>query len=148
MHQRGMTLVEVMIALVIVMILTTLAYPSYASYVTKTRRVEGQVALVETMQQQERYFMRNNRYLAFSAAAPVPDAPQFRAWSGTSAARSAYEIDARTCSGQAIGDCVELHATPGTSQVDSHFRDPDCGELTLDSAGRRGASGKAVNCWP
>lgn len=147
-HARGVTLVEVMIALVIVMILTTLAYPSYAGYITRTRRIEGIIALAETMQQQERYFMRNNRYLAFSAAAPDPDAPQFRAWSGSTAARSAYELAGRACPGQDIADCIELHATPGSAVVDSNFKDPDCGVLVLDSAGRRSASGTATNCWP
>jgi type IV pilus assembly protein PilE len=148
MHQQGMTLVEVMIALVIVMILTTLAYPSYASYVTKTRRVEGQVALVETMQQQERYFARNNSYLAFSAASTESAELLFRAWSSATAVRSAYELEGRACPGQSIAECVELRATPGTAQVDSRFKDPDCGVLTFDSAGRQGASGAALNCWP
>lgn len=145
---RGLTLIEVMIALAIVMILTTLAYPSYAGYITKTRRIEGMMALVETMQHQERYFMSNNRYLAFSAAAPDPDAPQFHAWSGSSAARSAYQIDGQACPGQAITDCVELHATPGAATVDSTFKDLECGMLILDSAGRRSAGGPAANCWP
>jgi type IV pilus assembly protein PilE len=145
---RGLTLIEVMIALAIVMILTALAYPSYAGYMTRTRRIEGMVALVETMQQQERYFMRNNRYLSFSAVAPVPDAPQFHAWSGSSAARSAYELEARACPGQTSDDCIELRATPGTGNVDSNFKDPDCGVLILDSTGRRSATGAAANCWP
>jgi type IV pilus assembly protein PilE len=148
MRHRGMTLVEVMIVLVIVMILTTLAYPSYAGYVTKTRRIEGQVALVETMQQQERYFARNNSYLAFSAASTEPTEQMFRAWSAPSAVRSAYELEGRACPGQSIADCIELRASPGTKQVDSRFKDPDCGVLTLDSAGRQGASGAALNCWP
>ncbi|MDQ2818991.1 MAG: type IV pilin protein [Pseudomonadota bacterium] len=145
---KGVTLIEVMIALAILMILTTLAYPGYASYIIRTRRLEGMVALVETMQQQERYFMRNNRYLDFSAAAPDPDAPQFHAWSGASAARSAYELDGRACPGQALADCIELHASPGTAQVGTNFKDPDCGVLMLDSTGRRTASGTASNCWP
>ena len=147
-HARGFTLVEVMIALVVVAILTTLAYPSYAGYITKTRRIEGQIALLEAMQQQERYFMRNNRYLAFSAASTEPAERQFRAWSGTSAARSAYEVDGYACPGRAIADCIELRATPGTAQVDSGFSDAACGVLTLDSAGRRSASGTAAHCWP
>jgi type IV pilus assembly protein PilE len=148
MYHRGMTLVEVMIVLVIVMILTTLAYPSYAGYVTKARRIEGQVALVDTMQQQERYFARNNSYLAFSAASTEPAERLFRPWSSATAARSAYELEGRACPGQSIAYCIELRATPGTAQVDSYFKDPDCGVLTLDSAGRQGASGAARNCWP
>lgn len=145
----GFTLIEVMIVLVIVMILTLLAYPSYASYITKTRRMEGQLALIDTMQQQERYFMRNNSYLAFSAASTEPDARQFRAWSSASARRSAYELEGRACPGQAITDCVELRASPGTTQVDASFRDPACGVLTLDSTGRHGAGGASGEaCWP
>jgi type IV pilus assembly protein PilE len=145
---RGFTLVEVMIVLAIVMILTTLAYPGYAEYITKTRRIEGQIALMEAIQQQERYFMRNNGYLAFSAASTEPAERQFRAWSGASAARSAYEMEGRACPGQAITDCIEVRATPGTQQVDSGFKDPACGVLTLDSVGRRSASGTSANCWP
>jgi len=147
-YQRGFTLVEAMIVLVVVMILTTLAYPSYAGYITRARRIEGQVALVDTMQQQERYFMRNNTYLAFSAAAPEPAAQQFRPWSRASAARSAYELEGRACPGRSIAECIELRATPGTAQVDNRFQDPDCGVLTLDSTGRQGATGAAPNCWP
>jgi len=151
-RQRGMTLIEVMIVLAIVLILATLAYPSYAGYVTKSRRIEGQVALLETMQQQERYFMRNNTYAAFSAStveAGEGGTPQFRPWSSASAQRSAYELEGRACAGQAVADCIEVRATPGTAQVDSRFRDPDCGTLTLDSVGRRGASGpSAATCWP
>ena len=147
-YRRGWTLVELMIVLVIVMILTTLAYPSYAAYITKTRRIEGQVALVDAMQQQERYFMRNNTYLAFSAASTEPAEQQFRPWSGASAARSAYQLEGHACPGLSIAECIELRATPGTDQVDSRFRDPDCGALTLDSAGRQGASGPSLTCWP
>ena len=147
-HARGFTLLELLIGLAIVTILTTLAYPSYASYITKTRRIEGQVALIDAMQQQERYFMRNNSYLAFSAASTDPGERLFRAWSGASAARSAYELQGYACPDQAIADCIELRATPGTAQVDSRFRDPACGVLTLDSVGRRTASGTAANCWP
>jgi type IV pilus assembly protein PilE len=146
--QRGLTLIEVMIVLVIVMILTTLAYPSYAGYITKTRRIEGQVALIDTLQQQERYFMRHNSYLAFSRTSTDPDALQFRPSSAASAARSAYELEGHACPGQAIADCIEISATPGTANVDGRFTDPACGVLTVDSAGRQGASGTAEHCWP
>lgn len=146
--QHGLTLIELMIVLAIVMILATLAYPTYAGYITRTHRIEGQVALLDTMQQQERYFMRNNTYAAFSAAPAEGGESQFRAWSASSAQRSSYELQGRACPGQSVGDCIELRATPGTARVDGHFQDPECGILTLDSAGRRGASGPSATCWP
>ncbi|WP_332847964.1 type IV pilin protein [Massilia sp. S19_KUP03_FR1] len=148
-NQGGFTLLEVMVVLVILMILTTLAYPSYARYMTMARRIEGQVALLDALQQQERYFMRNNTYIAFSAASTDPRERQFHAWSGASAAKSAYEIEGRACPGQALADCIEVRATPGTANVDGHFSDPECGVLTQDSVGRRSASGTAgPACWP
>ena len=148
-NQRGFTLLEVLVVLVILMILTTLAYPSYARHMTKARRIEGQVALLDTLQQQERYFMRNNTYIAFSAASTDPRERQFRAWSGAVAANSAYEIEGRACSGLEISDCIEVRATPGSANVDSRFSDPECGVLTQDSVGRHSASGTAgAACWP
>lgn len=150
MHRmRGFTLVETMVVLVILTILTTLAYPSYARHMRAARRIEGQVALLDRLQQQERYFMRNNSYLAFGASATDPRASQFQAWSGAGAAHSAYELEGYACPGQDIADCVEVRATPGTALVDSRFKDPDCGVLTQDSVGRRSASGPAgAACWP
>lgn len=141
----GFTLVEVMIVLVILSVLAALAYPSYAGYVTKTRRLEGQVALMNAMQQQEHHRAIHHTYVAFSSAAPVAGLSW---WSGTSAAASAYELDAQACPGSELRDCVQVSARPGTANVDARFADPECGTLTLASTGEQGASGGARRCWP
>lgn len=142
---RGFSLVELMVVVAVLGLLATLAYPSYAAYITKTRRIEAQVALVEAMQQQELYYSQNNSYLAFSSDAP---APGFNWWLGRTPASSAYEIDAHACPGRSLGACVELRATPGSARVDARFRDPECGTLTFNSAGERSASGTSERCWP
>lgn len=146
----GFTLLEVLIVLAIVAILVSIAYPTYAGYIVRTRRTEGQVALIEAMQKQERHRAQHNRYIAFSADADAPEAG-FSWWSGRDAASSAYELDARSCPEQDIADCVEIRARPGTDRVDARFRDPECGALTLDSLGRQGAQGvraDGLRCWP
>jgi type IV pilus assembly protein PilE len=135
-----------MIVVAIVGILGALAYPTYAGYIVRTRRTEGQVALIEAMQQQERYRGQHNGYAAFSSAEPGTDG--FTWWSGAVASASAYELDAHACPGRDIADCVEIRARPGTARVDGRFRDPDCGALTLDSTGRQGAEGAGTRCWP
>jgi type IV pilus assembly protein PilE len=145
---KGFTLVEVMVVLVILAVLGALAYPSYAGYVRKSRRIEGEVALVETMQQQERYYSQHNSYKAFSADASDPSPGVFRWWSGASPATSAYEVDAYACPGRTIVECVQVRARPGTARVDAGFRDSDCETLTLDSTGQQGASGPSAKCWP
>lgn len=144
---RGFTLVELMVVLAVAAILAAMAYPGYQQHVVRTRRTEGQVALQALMQQQERYFTQNNRYIAFGAEAEVPDARLFRWWSGASAARSAYEIEGRACDGEDIADCVQLIATPGTARVDRKFRDPTCEQLILTSTGLHLATGPATRCW-
>lgn len=145
----GFTLVEVLIVLVILSVLAALAYPGYGEHVTKVRRMEGQVALMNAMQQQEHHRALHHSYVAFSSAAPVAGMPW---WSGNSAAGSAYELEARACPGSELRDCVQISARPGTANVDARFSDPECGTLTLASTGEQGASGSAGNsarrCWP
>jgi type IV pilus assembly protein PilE len=145
--RHGFTLVELMVVLAVLGILAALAYPNYCQHVVRTRRTEAQVALQALMQQQERYFTQHNRYIAFGAAAAVPDAQRFRWWSGSSAATSAYEIEGKACDGEDIADCVQLVATPGTARVDSTFRDAQCERLILTSTGLHLASGPATRCW-
>lgn len=144
----GFTLIELMIVLAIVAVLAAIAYPSYAGYTTKARRIEGQIALIEALQQQERAYTRGNTYVAFSSASTDPQAQRFKWWSGSAAATSAYELQAHACPGKDITQCVELQATPGSAKVDAAFRDADCQTLTLNSAGERTSSGTLARCWP
>lgn len=142
-NHRGFSLIELMVVVVIVAILAAIEYPSYQASVRKARRAEGRAALMGLMQQQERYYSQNASYLAFSAAA----ANGFKWYSSDRAATSAYEIGATACSNDTIQNCVLLTAMPGTQNVDAHFTDALCGNLTLTSAGEKSATGSAVQCW-
>jgi type IV pilus assembly protein PilE len=125
-----------------------LSYPTYAGYITKTRRIEAQVAMIEVIQEQERYYSQHNTYVAFSSATPHPAASRFRWWSGATAASSAYELEAAACPDKALTECVEVRAVPGTVNVDAAFTDPDCATLTLNTAGEQTSSGTFDRCWP
>lgn len=142
---RGFTLVEMLVVLLIVAVLASVAWPGYAGYVTKMRRMEGKVALIGAMQRQEQHHALHHSYVAFSQAEPVAGLPW---WSGSGAATSFYELDAEACPGSELRDCVRLRARPGTANVDARFLDPECGVLTLDSRGGQGASGTSGRCWP
>jgi len=139
----GGTLLGMLVALVIIGILAAVAMPVWSEAVIRMRRGEAQAALQELMQQQERHFTRFNSYVAFSADSDS----DFRWWSGRNASSSAYELEGKACDGQEIRDCVQLVAKPGTSNVDSRFRDPQCERLILTSSGLHLATGPSRNCW-
>ena len=143
---KGFSLIELLAVIAILAVLAGLAYPSYMDLTRRTKRTEAQLALAEMMQQEERYLEEHGTFTAFSQAAGAPAG--FRWWSGASAGRSAYELDAYACPGLGLEQCVVLRAQPGTDKVDAHFRDPDCGVLTVDSTGRQAASGTMATCWP
>lgn len=144
----GFTMIEVLIALVIIALLASQVYPAFHKHVIRVRRQEAQSALLRLMQQEERYFTQANTYMEFSSSATSAEAKQFQWWSGTSKASSGYEIEAKPCEGELISQCVRLVATPGTGNVDPRFHDADCQQLTLTSTGQRFASGPAERCWP
>ncbi len=147
-YRHGHSLIEVLIALAILVVFAAMVYPSYADFVVRSRRSEGQAALLAAMQEQERYFTEHKRYLAFSSSTEVPDHAAGKWWSGSVARSSAYELQGRACNGQGIGECIELLAMPGTATVDRSFYDATCGTLTLSSNGERGAGGPMQQCWP
>lgn len=143
--RNGFTLAELLAALAVVGVVLALAVPNYSEYAVRARRTEARVALVEAMQQQERYFTRHNAYAVYSAEEPHP---AFRWWTGPTAARSAYEMVAAPCAGASLAECVELRAIPGSPNVDPGFADAECGVLYLRSDGGRGAEGRGRGCWP
>ena len=145
-HFRGgFTLIEVLFVLIILAILSSLAYPAYGDAVRKARRAEGRAALMKLMQQQERFYTANNRYVAFSSASVDTDATQFRWYSGGTPATSSYEISAVACDGEAILDCVELTARAGTEKVNVIHKDAICPALSLTSTGKKSA--RDASCW-
>lgn len=141
--QQAFTLIELLIVMLILAVIAAIAYPSYQESVRKTRRAEGRAALMELMQQQERYYSRNSTYTVFSPSA----ANGFKWFSADNAAASSYEISAAACKDDVIRNCVLLIARPGTEKVNAKYKDDGCGDLTLASTGAKGASGSAASCW-
>jgi type IV pilus assembly protein PilE len=59
---RGFTLIELVVAMLIVSILAAIAIPSYSNYVRKARRVEAKNALLDIGTMEERYFTSQQVY--------------------------------------------------------------------------------------
>jgi type IV pilus assembly protein PilE len=143
----GFTLIELIVAVGVMTILATIAYPAYTGAIRKAKRAEGRSALMQLMQEEERYFSQNNRYALIASNSTDKSARKFKWHSADSPGKSAYEIVASACAGDVIENCVQLIAKPGTDKVDASYKDPECGELGLASNGKRTASGKGASCW-
>lgn len=61
-HAHGFTLIELMIAVVVVGIISAIAFPNYQKFVMKGRRVDARIALMDLAARQERYFASYNKY--------------------------------------------------------------------------------------
>jgi type IV pilus assembly protein PilE len=144
-RSRGFTLIEVMMAVVVVAILAAIAYPSYQEHLAKSRRAEGKAGLLKAAQVLERFYTDRQNYGNTPAPPAAPTsidlAPLFGlaagavVYSGENPAdvRGYYTITAAAPTGLCpLVSCFSLTATPNAP-----FTDPDCGFFTLTSTGLR-----------
>ncbi len=136
--QNGFTLIELMIVVVVVAVLSSLAYPSYQEFVVKAKRTEGKAALLDAAQALERHFTNYNTYPSSLSTAGV------RTYSGDSAAKAAYTIAIAAGASGSLASSFTLTATPANGHVDAK-----CGNLSLNQLGVKGESGTltAAECW-
>lgn len=114
--QLGFTLVEVLIALVIVGILAAVAYPSFSDAVRKSRRSEAMTALSAIQLAQERY--RNNEP---SYASDLVD--DLKLAQTTESGLYTLEV-----SGTATGYTAVATPAAGSSQL----KDGECAQLAVE----------------
>ena len=142
MRNKGFSLVELMIVVAIIAIISAVAFPSYNSYITRSKRTECRVAVMQVMQQQERYYTQQNAYRAFAANdANVP----MKQFSGDTIAGSACLLSSAACTGSALSACVTVTGTPSVS-------DPVVGNITMQSDGTKSCTGtilatEPAKCW-
>lgn len=66
-RQQGFTLIEILIAVVIVGILTAVAVPAYSDYVVRTRLSEAFTGLAGLQPSAEQYWSNNRTFAGFAA---------------------------------------------------------------------------------
>ncbi len=126
MRNRGFTLIELMIVVAVVAILAGIAIPAYNDQVQKTRRADGQAALLNAAQQLERCFTTTDSYASCAFTAASQD--------GFYLVTRADPMNATT---------YFLSAAPQGAQAS----DTSCGTLTLNYLGTKGHADGGTRCW-
>ena len=137
----GFTLIEVVIALAIVAITTTLAIASYHGYLLRGHRIEAMQALLAAAAEQEKFHLAHGRYGDRLDAVPGSDPPGLPVASRT--LRGRYRLAVETADASTFR-VVATAADQGG--------DPLCLRMSIDESGRRGAADAAgsdstVKCW-
>jgi type IV pilus assembly protein PilE len=132
--QTGFSLIEVLIAVVIVGILASVAFPSYKDYILRSNRTAAEACLMELSQFMERTYTQNMSYNPDGFALPNlqcrDDLAARYAFSAAAVAERSYR----------------LSAVPTSLQADG------CGTLLLTHTGQKGANGGFAaadvdKCW-
>ena len=61
-RQRGFTLIELMIVIIIIAVLASIAIPSYRQYVIRGNRTAAQAVMMEIATRQQQFFVANRTY--------------------------------------------------------------------------------------
>lgn len=133
--QAGFTLIELMVAAVIVAIVSAIAYPAYIEQVAKGRRSDAKASLLEVAQWMERRYTLTHSYDTVGAL------PGVRATTGAH-----YAVSVMGGASAPTTSTYWLEMTPIASGGMSADR---CGAFQVNQAGRRLITGTAPiqDCW-
>lgn len=137
--QRGFTLMEVMITVVIVGVLASVALPSYRDYLRRGQLPEAFSGLSDYRVKLEQYFQDNRRY-GTGACADGANAP---AWNDFKPAGASYFTF--SCALGAAGQGFTVTATGAKGQATGHEYTLNHNNQKITVSYKGAASGK--QCW-
>ena len=139
---QGLSLIELMIALAVIAIISSLAYPSYQNQLADARRTDAQAVLMEAAQYMERFYTENNRYdqdtsgTAVALPAQLTEAPR-------DAGTKFYDIAVQTASASSY----RLRATSKNDQAGDGFLEITSSFAKAWDADNSGAIGAGEATW-
>lgn len=139
--QRGMSMIELVVVMVVVTILSTIAIGSYRRYTLRASRVEATTTLLQVRVEQEKFFLQNGRFA--SSMAEVTTAPP----NGLGIALGAGNV---TVGGGkytiSLASPTNTTYTVTATATGSQTADSGCLTYTINESGTR-TPATATGCW-
>jgi type IV pilus assembly protein PilE len=145
-HQRGVTLIELVVVMIIVGILAAVAIPSYRSYVLRSQRSDAKDALLALATAQEKFYLQCNRYA--DDIADAPDCAAFELQGAATSKNGWYDLGTLADADPTLGFTASATAVAGGNQA----QDTECEIFQVTSQGVRtaldsGGTDKTAECW-
>ncbi len=143
--QRGVTLIELVIVIMIVGILAAVAIPSYRNYVIRSQRSDAKDALLALATQMEKHYLQCNNYGETIAAATNCAAGDVQ---GAATSKNGwYLLDIPTAT-NTLNFTVTATAIAGQNQA----QDSECQVFSVTDRGIRtaeddGGADNTAECW-
>jgi type IV pilus assembly protein PilE len=157
-RRDGFTLIELVVAVLIIGLLAAIAIPSYSAYIVRGKRAEARVALLEAAQFMERSYTANGCYAGdttggVNCVVPVLPASLSKAPVDGTTSNYVIALDPAVPGPQAFrlvatpcGDAGAACAAPFAP-----FTDADCDSLRIDNTGVKDIAGTFSltpdQCW-
>ena len=143
-RNRGFTLIELMVVVVIIAILASIAIPSYTQYITRSRRSVAKTVLLQVADRQEQFFADNKTYANDLTDLGYPTDGFMVDENGAVVAAGSSDRQYAISLTNTAAMTFTVNAAPQLMQAG---RDTQCLTMTLTHTGVRGNSGPSTDCW-
>lgn len=138
-RQTGFNLVELMVTLIIISILTMVAYPSFMQSVRKGNRSDAHTAMTRVAGNLERFFSTNGTYTTDATLLGLKVA------GGSATSDQGHYTVAVAAGASGIGSSYVVTAQAKAGDIQT--KDKGCTTLTLNSLGVRSPDPADSKCW-
>ena len=137
-REQGLTLIEMLVVVVVIGILSAVAFPSYRQYSLRAHRTEAKTALLRVAENQARFYLQNNTYTNDLTALGFP---------GGLTEKALYTLAVPAADANAFQATAVPTIGGGLNGVDMHA-DVDCTQFRITSQGAKTATPDPdTRCW-